>query len=587
MIEFYFVLFTTILMLVGLVFEIERPEVILASTVVLFLITGIITPEEATKGFSNEGMLTIGLLFVIAGSIQKSGIVDRVFHKLLQNTDTSKHILSKLLLPISLISAFINNTPIVITFTPMIRKWCEEKGVSPSKFLIPLSYATILGGTITIIGTSTNLVVHGLLIEKGLSGFSFFQLAIVGIPITVIGLGYLIFFSSYLLPERKVNTIEEVDALREYTGEILINKNFPYINQTVEDAKLRSLKGLFLVSILRDQEHVTPVSNMTIIKENDRLLFTGDITTITELQNRKGMDLQTSLGTHFPKDHHSLVEAVVSHYSSLLHKKIKNTNFRSHYNAAVIAVHRKNQRLKSKVGDIILKPGDIILMVTGPEFNKNEYTNDFYFVTPIQKKMSTRNQTKYGWFTIVLLAIMITLVSFGILSMITAMAVSTLILMLIKSITPSEAKSYIQWNVLLLVACSFGIGYALMNSGVAQFIANILIQTTEPFGVFAVILSVYLLTNLFTELMTNNAAAVLIFPIAIEVAQKMSIDPIAIATIVAVAASASFATPIGYQTNLIVYGPGGYHFRDFLKIGIPLNLLVMVTTVIVVYFYWL
>ncbi|MBM7586940.1 di/tricarboxylate transporter [Bacillus pakistanensis] len=584
MLEFYFVLFTTILMLLGLLFEIERPEVILASTVILYLVTGVISPVEATKGFSNEGVLTIGLLFILAGSIQKSGIVDGAFHQFLRNSSTSKHILGKLLFPISFLSAFMNNTPIVIAFTPMIRKWCEEKGLSPSKFLIPLSYATILGGTITIIGTSTNLVVHGLLIDEGLDGFSFFQPAIVGIPITIVGLTYLFFFSSSLLPDRRLAVMNKVEAIREYTGEILITKDFPYIGQSVEQARLRSLKGLYLVSILREQEQIAPVSNLTKLKEHDRLLFTGDITTITELQNKKGLNLQTSQGSHFPKNHHRLVEAVVSHYSSLLHKKIKDTNFRSRHNAAVIAVHRKNQRLKTKIGDIVLKPGDILLMVTGTEFNKNVIQNDFYFITSTSKNIKTKSQLIQGWFSIALLGFMILLVSLGFIQMVTAMSIATMLLIIFKVITPPEAKAFIQWNVLLLVASSFGIGAALINSGVANAIADLLIHLTEPIGMFAVFLSVYLLTNLFTEMMSNNAAAVLMFPIAIEIADKMKIDPISISIIVAIAASASFATPIGYQTNLIVYGPGGYQFKDFLKIGIPLNILVMITTVTIVYF---
>ncbi|MBN8210281.1 SLC13 family permease [Bacillus sp. NTK071] len=585
MIEFYFVSMTMILMLVGLLCEIERPEVILASTLMIFMVTGIVTPAEAMSGFSNEGMLTIALLFIVAGTIQKSGIVDRALQRLLKGASSNHHIMAKLLPPISLISAFVNNTPIVMAATPMVKKWCEEKGISPSKFLIPLSYATILGGTITLIGTSTNLVVHGLLLENGHSGFSFFQLSAVGIPITLIGLGYLIFCSSALLPDRNVSSITESETLREFTGEVLVTRDFPYLNQTVREAKLRSLKGVYLVSILREGETIAPVSSTTILHEDDLLLFTGEISTITELQRVKGLELQSSGGTHFPEDHR-LVEAVVTHHSSLLFKKIKDTDFRSQHQAAVIAVHRQHDRLKAKIGDIILKPGDVLLMIAGDEFSKKKRSADFYSITLLEEKLITPKQMQKGWLAIALLAVMIGLVTVGFLSMFTAMAITTLLLFLFKFVSPSEVQSLIQWHVLLMIACSFGIGMALTNSGVATSIAHALMALSSPLGLFAVLLCVYILTNIFTEMMTNSAAAVLMFPIVVEVGKTMQIDLIPLAIIVAIAASSSFMTPIGYQTNLIVYGAGGYRFKDFIKIGFPLTLLVMVVTVVIVRVFW-
>ncbi|MFK3960863.1 SLC13 family permease [Pseudalkalibacillus hwajinpoensis] len=580
MMAFYFVMITMIIMLFCLFFEKGRPEVILASVLVLFLFTGIITPEEATTGFSNEGMLTIALLFIVAGSIQRSGIVDRLFQRLLKSSHSPKKRLTTLLFPISIISAFVNNTPIVIASTPMVKKWCDENGISPSKFLIPLSYATILGGTITLIGTSTNLVVHGLLLENGYAGFSFFQLSAIGIPITLFGLAYLIFFSNKLLPDRRSASLTEPEMLKKYTGEVLVTEQFPYINRTVKEAQLRSLKGLFLVSILRHERAIAPVSGATILKEGDRLVFSGDISTIAEIQRMKGLQLQGSSGSYFPENH-QLIEGIVTPHSSHLFKKIKDTNFRHQHQAAVIAVHRQNQRMESKIGDIVLKPGDVLLMVAGEQFHKKK---DFYDITPIDHKLVTQRQIRLGWLSIGWLGVMIILVTIGVLSMLTAMAVTTLLLFLSKVVTPGEARDLIQWHVLLMIACSFGIGTALLNSGVAASMAGLLIQLTAPLGLLATLLSIYVLTNVFTEMMTNSAAAVFMFPIAIEVAHTLEIDLLPIAMIVAIAASASFMTPIGYQTNLIVYGAGGYRFHDFLKIGFPLTLIVMVTTLLIVRF---
>ncbi|WP_224590709.1 SLC13 family permease [Bacillus sp. RAR_GA_16] len=580
MTAFYIVIITMVAMLIGLFFELGRPEMILGSVLVLFLLTGIITPEEATVGFSNEGMLTIALLFIIAGSIQRSGIIDRTFQRLLKGTQSTKKRLSKLLIPIAMISAFVNNTPIVIASTPMVKKWCMENGVSPSKFLIPLSYATILGGTITLIGTSTNLVVHGLLVENGYAGFSFFQLSVIGIPITCLGLLYLVIFSRHLLPERHPSHLSEPD-LKEYTGEALITAQFPYMDLTVKEAQLRSLKGLFLVSILRNERVIAPVSGSTILKEGDRLVFCGDISTITELQRMKGLELQESSGSSFPA-HHRLVEAIVTHHSSHLFKKVKDSNFRSHHQAAVIAVHRHNQRLQTKIGEIVLKPGDVLLMVAGEAFDKK---NDFYAITPIDHKLLNIRDIRMGWLSIIWFGMMIALVTFNVLSMLTAMAVTTLLLFLTKLVTPGEARDLIQWNVLLMIACSFGIGTALLNSGVAASMAHFLITITHPFGLLATLLSLYLLTNIFTEMMTNSAAAVFMFPVAMEVARTLEVELLPLAITVAIAASASFMTPIGYQTNLIVYGAGGYRFHDFLKIGFPLTVIVMVTTLVIVRFY--
>ncbi|MED4207563.1 SLC13 family permease [Neobacillus mesonae] len=590
--EIAFVLFCISLMIGCLILEMERPEIIVFITVVIFLASGIISTGDAFKGFSNEGVLTIALFFIIAGGIQKSDLTNIFIHKMLNSHKSARKSLPKILIPISAMSAFLNNTPIVVTFTPIIRNWCEKNNISPSKFLIPLSYATILGGTITIIGTSTNLVVHGLLLDNNLPGFSFFQLGIVGIPITLLGILYITTIGFKLLPNHPVKNKDMMENSRKYFGELKVTEQFLFINQTIKDAKLRNLNGLYLIGIIRDQHMLTPVTSSTLIKAGDRLIFAGMISTIADLQNQKGLELVTESGSileQIKNKKTKIVEAVVSQHSSLIHKKIRNTNFRGRYDAAVIAVHRKNERIESKIGDITLKPGDILLMITGDDFPKRDYSHDFYIVNSNNEFDILPSITRFkSWITLIILVSLIFFVSVGFLSMLKGAAVAVILLFFLKVITPKEAKDYIDFNVLLLIASSFGIGSALINSGTAEWIANGLLSIVNPLngGIFVLII-IYLATNILTEIITNNAAAVMMFPIAMEVAVKTLVDPLALAVIVAIAASASFSTPIGYQTNMIVYSPGGYSFKDYLKVGIPLNLIVMTTTIIIVYFIWI
>ncbi|WP_017756531.1 SLC13 family permease [Calidifontibacillus oryziterrae] len=589
--EMIFVLVMIILMMAGLAFEVARPDMIVFGTVTIFLLFGILTPEEALRGFSNEGMLTVALLFIIAGVIQKSGVVESAIRKILGSGKSEKMSLFKILVPVSGLSGFLNNTPIVVAFTPLLRKWCVDNGLSPSKFLIPLSYVTVLGGTITLIGTSTNLVVHGLMLDYGMKGFSMFELAVVGIPITIIGILYLLTIGHKVLPNHKVSPTEKLkEQTRDYMCEFVVGSDYPFINKSVGEAGLRHLEGLFLVAIIRDDMKFSPVKSTTKIEAGDRLIFAGLLSTIAELQQRKGLAIETGtdLTLETLKNGNSqLVEVVVSDQSPLVYKKIRDTQFRGRYDAAIIAVHRNHERVKSKIGEIVLKPGDTLLLLTGSDFLERDHYNDFYVVTPLETPKTVEDNTKGALIALITMLVMIIFVTFNVLSMFKAMALATIILLLLRIVSPEEAKQSIQFNVLLLIASSFGIGAALLNTGTAAWIANGLVSFTEPLGLFFVLLIIYLITNIFTEIMSNTATAVMMFPIGVEMANQLSINPMSVIVLVTIAASAAFATPIGYQTNLIVYGPGGYHFKDYMKVGIPLNLLCMVVAVSIVYMVWL
>ena len=579
-----------ILMLIGLVFEIARPGTIIFTVLVILLITGIISPTDALSGFANEGMLTIALLFIVVGAVQKSGIIDRVTKGWLRKSRSNVGSMLRFFLPISLLSAFLNNTPIVVTFTPIVKKWCLERGIAPSKFLIPLSYVTILGGTITLIGTSTNIVVHGMLLDYGLEGFSLFSFAVVGIPITIIGTIYIILFGYKLLPDHKGFTERIEQDAKEYIAELQVKPTFSYINQSVENAGLRQLDGLYLVEIIRKSGRVSPVRDTTIIQENDRLIFSGNITTITQLQEITGLKLRTGSNLELNDLNNTkvfLVEAVVSHQSSLLSRSIKQSQFRSRYDAGVIAIHRNNERLQDRVGDIVLKLGDTLLLLAGNDFiEKQKRSNDFYVVSRLKTPNVLQYNAKKGWLSILFLVACIFLVSIGFLTMLKAMALVVVILLITKIIDGEEIINNIQFHVLFVIACSLGIGTAMTNTGLAEWLAIQLMAVAAPYGIIAILTLMFGITNIFTELITNSATAVLMLPIGIEIANTLQVDPIGFAMLIAIAASASFITPIGYQTNLIVYGPGGYTFTDYIKIGVPLSLLVMATTITIVYYVW-
>lgn len=588
--EMIFVALMIVLMLLALLMEVARADLIVFFFLVVFLLTGIISTEQALSGFSNEGMLTVLLLFIVAGAIQKHGIIENYIDRLLSDHRGTKRSMIKLLAPISLFSGFLNNTPIVVTLTPILKNWCQQNGIAPSKFLIPLSYVTILGGTITLIGTSTNLVVHGLLIQSGREGFGFFQLAVVGLPIAVAGLIYIFTLGYRLLPDTLGAKEQIREEVKEFLAEAVIEKDYEHVNGRIVEAVNNSLKGIYILEIIRNDTRIFPVTPNTIIEEGDHLLFSGTLNTIASVQKQKGITLKTGTDQTLDSlkdDKFELIEAVISHQSGLVGKSVKSASFRSKYNAGVIAVHRNNERIKGRVGEIMLKPGDTILLLAGNDFMETHmHSIDFYVVTSLSPPEPLNQSSAKGWAGLALLLVMISSVTLGFLSMFEAMLIAVILLMLFKFIDADEMLSYIQFNVILLIASAFGVGAAMMESGLAQFLAENMLMIARPLGVIGVIAILYIMTNIFTELITNTGAAVLMFPIAMEMATQMDMDYMGLTVTIAIAASASFITPIGYQTNLIVYGPGGYKFTDYIKVGVPLSLMTMVISTLIIYTVW-
>lgn len=578
-----------LILTIVLVMEWLETDIAVFSTLILLVLGGVIDVEEAFTGFSNPGMLTVLFLFIVAGALQKTGVLNQMGEVLLGKEGGISRRLLRFLPPISAISAFFNNTPIVAMLIPVVRGWCKRHHISVSKLLIPLSYATILGGTCTLIGTSTNLVVHGLMLDNGLAGLGFFEISRVGIPVAIIGLAAVILIGHRLLPERKEPLVELGEKTREFVVVMKVEVNYPFIGKSIEEAGLRHLKGLFLFEIERQGHLLNSVGPDEKIQPHDRLFFTGLPETIMELQKTPGLSLIRDAVfdlKNYDSDDLRTFEVVVSSNSPLIGKNIRESNFRRSYDAVIIAIHRSGERIRQKIGDIFIRPGDTLLILARHNFMKQWYhTRDFYLVS---RSVDVPSKPRwYAYFSLGLLSVMIVAMASGLVPVLVAVSTAALLLVLSRCITAGDARNSVDWKVLLIIASAFGIARAVDNSGVAHFLAVKLIGAVGSFGILGMLTAIYFITNFYTSIITNNAAAALLVPIALSTAIQAGLDPRAFVIAVAVAASASFATPIGYQTNLMVYGPGGYKFKDFMKIGIPLNILVGIVAVLAIYFIYL
>jgi di/tricarboxylate transporter len=586
--DFYYTTSLLIIMTIFLIKEWLEVEIVVFS-VLLLLVTGkIITLEEAFSGFSNEAMLTVGLLYIVAGALENTGALNHIGYFLLGKERSAVSLkLARLTIPVTAASAFINNTPLVAMTIPIVRSWTEKNQYPISKFLIPLSYATILGGVCSLIGTSTNMVVQGLLIKNGLQSMSFFEISKVGVPVAIAGVLFICLIGHFLLPDRKEPIAELGEKTREFVIELRVTGEYSNIGKTIEEAGLRHLTGLFLFQIERDDTIIAPARPGNRILVNDRLFFTGLPKTILELQKTPG--LQLIKDSHFDlKQYDSseieTYEAVISASSPLIGQNVRESNFRTRYGAVIIAIHRNGERIQKKIGDVVLQPGDTLLLLADNNFFRQWYHSaDFYLISSTEP-VSSKPLWQARFSLIILLGVVLLTVG-NIVPLIAAAGCAAVILMVTRCITPLEVRSQIDWRVLIVIACAFGISSAVTKSGIADMLSNVIMSCAHYFGVIGVLAGIYFITNLYTSFISNNAAAAMLFPIALATSRHLNSDIMPFAVTVAIAASFAFATPIGYQTNMMVYGPGGYRFMDFIKIGLPLQILVGVLAVCSIY-YW-
>ena len=553
------------------------PSVSFLIAITVLTIGGVITPSQALSGFANDQLAVIVMLLVLSGVVRRSTMVENLFGRMLPKTLSANTFMAKMMGMVSVSSAFFNNTPLVAMMMPYVYDWCKKKKIAPSRMLIPLSYAAILGGCCTLIGSSTNLIVNGMAIEAGLDSLNIFDFVLVGVPMLLIGIGFLLLFGKSLLPERSDVMDAYVEMSREYLVETVIKPGSELIGKSIVQAQLRNLEGVFLVEIIRHEKVITPVSPEENLEEGDTLIFSGVTSAIDEL-TKPEMGLSLPKACVLPQAEGGIAEVVVSQNSRLIGQKIKNSDFRGQYDGSILAVHRNRENLSGKIGEIDIRAGDVLLVLTGNDFYKRiEGIQPFYFISKEQelKRIPT---TKI---IILVLGLIggIVLHATGVFQLFNSLLILLGLVMVMGVMPVDEIRKEMDFNLIILLALGLSFGRAMIESGAAVYIADFLLKITVPWGKLGIIGGLFLITNVLSAYISNSAVVAIVFPVSIAMAKAMGHDVTPYILVICFGAAASFITPIGYQTNLMVYGPGRYSFKDFFRIGLPLTLLYMIVCV--------
>ncbi|MFK7844639.1 MAG: SLC13 family permease [Rhodothermales bacterium] len=586
--EAWFTLGVICLVVVALLRDFAKPELILLGALGLLLFAGVLTPDVAFQGFANPAVFTIGALYVVAAGVQRTealGFLDR--HILPRNAGLAGA-LPRLMGVTALLSAFLNNTPIVAMLVPRVQQWSQKTKIPASRLLIPLSYAAIIGGMGTLIGTSTNIVVSELLIKEGYPGLGMFDLSWVGVPAAIVVLIYFTTVGYRLLPEKTdVGEIFE-DGLSECLFELKVANDADMIGGSIAESGLRHLGGAYLAHLQRGNR-IIQATPEEILLAGDTLLFTGSASALSEIMEMPGLIRGTApLEQAHQHDTLPLYEAVVSKSSDLVGKTLKEVKFRERYQGIVLGIQRQNEKVRGGVGRITLQAGDLLLIEAPSGFDKrwNERRNDFYLVASRggEKKKPITHKAPVA---LLLLLLMVIAFTTQVIPLVTAAFVAALGMILTRCMRGRDARTAINFSVLAVIGAALGLGQAVQSSGLAFAVADLIKVLTIGLSPIAIIAILYVATNLLTELITNQAAAILMLPIGLAVAISANLEPEAVAVTISIAASASFMTPFGYQTNLMVMSAGGYRFADYLKAGMPVSIIVMAVSVVMVYFIWM
>ncbi|MFG0329005.1 MAG: SLC13 family permease [Phycisphaerales bacterium] len=560
----------------------------------------IITPKEALFGFAHKAVIMIAALFIVAAGLNETGAVESIAQRVLGRPRSPLIAQFRLMGPVAIMSAFMNNTPIVAMYMPIVSDWAKKLRVSPSKLYLPLSYAAILGGACTLIGTSSNVTVNALymghwddpafasrLLEFGLEPPSatkqFWWITTVGLPAAVVGILFIAIGARWLLPDRRPVSAEALEE-RQYKVEMLVRPDSPIVGRTIEDAGLRHLPGLYLMEIQRDGRLKPAVGPEEVLQANDLLVFVGNVESVLDLRKIRGLVPETDQVQKIKtiRRNRTLVEAVISNNSPLVGRTVRQSQFRTTYNAAIIAIHRDGDFVKGKIGDIKLRPGDTLLLETHTGF-VGAYRNskDFFLVSQVEGSRPIRHER--AGLSMLIMAFTVVMLVTGWLDHTLTVLIAAGAMVATRCCTGTVARNAVNLQVLVVIAAALGIGRAMEQTGAAERLARAVVtvaQDSLQLGPSGLLFVVFALTSVFAQLITNNGSAVLMFPVALGIAAELRVSPEPFVVALMVAAACSFMTPIAYQTNLMVYGPGGYRFTDYLRIGIPLTVITGVLAVV-------
>ena len=569
---------TSVLLLIVILLYSKKfpPPVVFLIAGTVLVSTGIISAAEVLVGFSNDAIAVMLMLLVISQVIWRTGFIQWIFESVLKPSSSYRKFLAQMMPFVGGSSAFMNNTPVVAMMIPFITDWGQRHNVPASKLLMPLSWAAILGGMITLIGTSTNMIVNSLVVSIGAKELSILDFTPVGLMIFVGGMGYVLLIGNRYLPSRKSPSERFTESPREYVANLVVRPKSDLVGKSIAEANLRKLKDLFLAEIIRKNTVIAPVTPLEVLEAGDQLVLVGKVSAVADLVSEfKGLAFDK---LSIRSEKLEVIKLVVASRSALIGKKVKETHFRGKYDAAILAVHRHGKHQEGKIGDMKLQSGDLLLIVGGNDFSKSSVSSDFYVISKIKQIHNFDLKKSVSIITSVFLCIMLSI--FNVVPLFNSLFVLITGFLVTGILTASELKKMININLLVVAAFALAVGRAVQITGLGEMLANFVVGWFEPFGPIGILAAVYLTTNILAELVTTTAAATIVFPFAAASAFALGVDGTPFYLAVAYGAAANFITPVGYQTNLMIFGPGGYRMIDYFKAGLPLKVICAVIAII-------